>query len=184
MRVVILEAPQSMLDERRQLGLDGRDEMWDGELHMVPPAKDAHQGMSGAFFEVVAPLARARGLVARIETGLFRRDSDYRVPDVQVRRPEHGSECGSEGAELVVEVRSKDDETYDKAPFYASVGVREMLVLHPGPRTAELYRLADGVLRAVEPDESGALHCTTLDLMLVTTDGVLLASWPGGSAEI
>jgi hypothetical protein len=35
----MLEVPQAMLDERQRLGLDGRDEMWDGELHMVPPPR-------------------------------------------------------------------------------------------------------------------------------------------------
>ncbi|MGQ0465861.1 MAG: Uma2 family endonuclease [Sporichthyaceae bacterium] len=184
MRVVILEAPQSMLDERRRLGLDKRDEMWDGELHMVPPPRDAHQGMSRDFYDAVAPLARAVGLVVRWETGLFRHDSDYRVPDLQFRRPEHGSERGSEGAELVVEVRSPKDETYQKLPFYAAVGVREMLVLHPEPRTAELYRLEEGVLRPVDQDEDGALHCVVLDVTLRAADGVLRLAWSGGSAEL
>ena len=36
MRAVLLEVPEAMLDERRRLGHDGRDEMWDGVLHMVP----------------------------------------------------------------------------------------------------------------------------------------------------
>jgi hypothetical protein len=30
MRVLMLDAPQAMLDERRRLGQDVRDEMWDG----------------------------------------------------------------------------------------------------------------------------------------------------------
>jgi len=34
-RVVFLEAPEQLLAERRRLGLDGRDEMWEGELHRV-----------------------------------------------------------------------------------------------------------------------------------------------------
>lgn len=34
-RVVFLEAPEQLLAERRRLGFDGRDEMWEGELHMV-----------------------------------------------------------------------------------------------------------------------------------------------------
>jgi hypothetical protein len=37
MRVVWLEAPGGLLEERRRLGLDIRDEMWDGVLHVVPP---------------------------------------------------------------------------------------------------------------------------------------------------
>lgn len=37
MRAVLLEVPEGMLAERCQLGLDGRDEVWDGVLYMVPP---------------------------------------------------------------------------------------------------------------------------------------------------
>ena len=32
MRVLMLDAPQAMLDERRRLGHDVRDEMWDGRV--------------------------------------------------------------------------------------------------------------------------------------------------------
>jgi hypothetical protein len=46
----MLEAPQALLDERRRLGLDRRDEMWDGVLHVVPPPKDAHQSLGAEFF--------------------------------------------------------------------------------------------------------------------------------------
>ena len=43
-RAVVLEVdPQLLTDTLTPLGLDGRDEMWDGELHMVPPASGTHQ---------------------------------------------------------------------------------------------------------------------------------------------
>ncbi len=45
-RVLILDAPQSMLDERHRMGLDRRDEMWDGIVHLAPPAGDEHRGVS------------------------------------------------------------------------------------------------------------------------------------------
>lgn len=32
-----MEVPEAMLAERRRLGLDRRDEMWNRVLHMVPP---------------------------------------------------------------------------------------------------------------------------------------------------
>ncbi|MDN5933289.1 MAG: Uma2 family endonuclease, partial [Pseudonocardia sp.] len=106
MRVVMVDAPQSMLDERRRLGIDGRDEMWDGVLHVVPPAGGPHQRLGGSFFVVTHPLADRRGLVAHFETGLFDSEKNFRVPDLSFSRPEHLSERGVEGADLVVEVRS------------------------------------------------------------------------------
>ncbi len=157
--VLILDAPQAMLDERRALGLDKRDEMWDGVVHMVPPAKDAHQGLSLEFVAVALPIAKERGLISRMQTGLFDSDSNFRVPDQLYRRPDQGSERGAEGAELVVEVRSPNDETYRKMPYYAERGVREVLVLHPEPRQVELFRSVDGELRPVDPDADGGFRC-------------------------
>ena len=40
MRAVMLDVPESLLDERRRLGLDVFDEVWEGVLHMVPPPSD------------------------------------------------------------------------------------------------------------------------------------------------
>ncbi len=180
----MLDAPQAMLDERRQLGLDGRDEMWDGLLHLVPPPGDAHQELSLEFSYVVGPLAKRLGLVPRMETGLFRSDGDYRVPDQLYRRPEHGSERGAEGAEVVVEVRSEDDETYRKLPFYAALGVREVIVLHPQGRHVELFRSVDGALRPVSADAEGGFVSDVLGIRLRTVDGALHVTWKDGSAEL
>ncbi len=41
-------------------------------------------------------------------------------------------------ADLVVEVRSPDDESYAKLDFYAAKGVREVLVLHPAEGSADI----------------------------------------------
>jgi Uma2 family endonuclease len=184
MKVLILDAPQHMLDERRRLGLDGRDEMWDGVLHMVPPAGDRHQGLGAAFLVAVAPLAESRGLVSRYETGLFHADDDYRVPDLLFRRPDQGSERGAEGAELVVEIRSPNDETYVKLPFYAQIGVREVLVLHPEDRRVELFRPVAGQMLPVTADASGGLRCEVLGIWLLTVDQKLRIAWDSGSAEV
>ena len=39
----MLDVPESLLDERRRLGLDVFDEVWEGVLHMVPPPSGEHQ---------------------------------------------------------------------------------------------------------------------------------------------
>lgn len=184
MRVVWLEAPEGLLDERRALGLDGHDEMWEGELHVVPPAGGPHQGLSTEFLLAVGPLAKRLGLVPRMETGLFRRADDYRVPDQLYCRPEHLSDRGAEGAELVVEVRSEGDETYRKLPFYAALGVREVLVLHPAPRRAELYRLVEDRLLPVQADAAGELASDVLGVRVAAQPAALHLTWDGGSAEV
>lgn len=178
-KVLMLDAPQSMLDERHRLGLDGRDEMWDGVLHMVPPPSGPHQRLSGDFYAALYARARALGLVPHFETGLFHVTDDFRIPDQLYCRPEHLSERGAEGAELVVEVRSPRDETYDKIPFYTSCAVREMLVIHPGEHRAELLRAVDGELRPVED-----AHSQVLDVTFTATGDALRIAWEGGFAEI
>ncbi|MGQ0625554.1 MAG: Uma2 family endonuclease, partial [Sporichthyaceae bacterium] len=184
MRVLILDAPQAMLDERRRLGLDGRDEVWDGVVHVVPPPKEAHQRLSLAFYDVVGTRARGLGLVPRLETGLFDSDRNFRVPDHLYRRPEQESERGAEGAELVVEIRSPRDETYDKLAFYAERGVREVLVLHPEPCAVELFVNVGGAMQPVPVDAAGAVHCAVLDLSIAAVDAILRITWPGHSTDI
>lgn len=100
MRVVMLEVPpevQTMLDERRRSGLDVRDEMWDGELHIVPPPGGPHQRLSTRLNARLFDHAEHRGLVPHMETGLFRSQDDYRVPDQLFCRPDQVSDRGAEG---------------------------------------------------------------------------------------
>ncbi|OLT22911.1 hypothetical protein BJF78_32800 [Pseudonocardia sp. CNS-139] len=184
MRVLMLDAPQALLDERRRLGHDVRDEMWDGVLHMVPPPGGPHQQFGADFLMLVGPRVRTRGLRAQYETGLFRTANDYRVPDLVFFRPEHFSDRGVEGAELVLEIRSKDDETYEKIGFYSGAGVREMIVAHPHERRVELFRAVGGRLMPVQPGPDGEHVSEVLGITLRTVDGELEITWDGGSAVV
>ncbi|MGH9123603.1 MAG: Uma2 family endonuclease [Acidimicrobiales bacterium] len=134
MRGVLLEVPESILADRRRLGVDRFDEMWAGELHMVPPPSEEHQRIGLRLVLLLAPLAEDAGLSLRYETGLFDPDaedpSDYRVPDLVVFGESRRSARGVEGAAtLVVEIRSTGDETLGKLPFFERVGVEEVLVV-------------------------------------------------------
>ena len=62
MRGVLVEVPESLLAERRRLGVDRFDEMWGGELHMVPPPSNEHQRIGRDIVLVLAPLAEEAGL--------------------------------------------------------------------------------------------------------------------------
>lgn len=130
----MLEVPDSLLAERHRLGHDFFDEMWEGELHMVPPPSGYHQRLASWLAGQWRPLAAAAGLEVIAETGLFDPAvadfSSYRQPDLAVYRPDQLSRRGIEGrAELVVEIRSLDDESYQKIPFYQRVGVAELLII-------------------------------------------------------
>lgn len=187
MRAVVLEVPQSLLDERRRTGADRWDELWEGELHMVSPPSGDHQLLGGRLYRVMAPLAEARGLVAFYETGLFTPgvDGDYRVPDHTYARPDQLSRRGVEGGPpLVVEIRSPGDESYEKLDWYAARDVGEVLVLDPDTRGVELFVLRGDRLVLVQPSPDG-VTVDAVGARLRTVDGPgLRVTWDAGTATV
>jgi Uma2 family endonuclease len=139
---------EQLLHRRTALGLDHRDEMWEGVLHMVPPAGGPHQILASRLNAALLPRAEALGLVIAPQSGLFdpaRPDERWRVPDVLAARPEHWTERGVEGpADLVVEILSPRDESLEKFPFYAEMGVAQILLVEPRELVFSLHTL-DGV---------------------------------------
>lgn len=189
MRAVLVEVSDWMLEDRRLKGLDTFDEMWDGVLHMVPPPMDNHQRLELSLGAALLPLATARGLVASVETGLFRpgqTERDYRVPDLVISRPENRTRHGVEGrAELVVELRSPNDETYHKLDFYAEMQVQELLVIDPGTCALAAFVLRREELVAVPAGPDGSVALTCLGVTLSTPSaGTLRLAWPGGATDI
>jgi hypothetical protein len=186
-RVLFLEQPREvldLLDRRRRWGADRWDEVWSGVLHVVPlPSGDA-QRFNTDFFATVAPRAGAGGLKPYFTLGLFRADDDYRVPRQSYCRPEHVQERGAEGAELVLEIRSAGDETYEKIEFYSERGVREMLVAHPEEGRIELFRAVGGRLIPMQPGPDGEHTSDVLGITLRSVDGKLEITWDGGSATV
>ena len=105
--------------------------MWDGELHMVPPANGNHQRLGTRLLRSCAASLIARGLLISHETGFFRAADDYRVPTGPCTGRDQASDRGSEGAELVIEIRSPRDESVAKVPWYLAQGCREVLIVDP-----------------------------------------------------
>lgn len=180
---MILSVPEALLEERRRAGVDGRDEMWEGVLHMVPPPRGPHQRLSTDVLYVCIPLARRRGLVPHVETGVFRADDDYKVPDQAFALPAQLSDRGIEGGPpLVFEFRSPGDETYDKLGWYWATGVQEVLVVHPDTRLPEVFvRGEAGMVRR----PGTPVRLETLGVELSVVDGPQLRLvWEDGSAEV
>jgi Uma2 family endonuclease len=172
MRGLLLEVPESLLAERRRLGIDRWDEMWEGVLHLVPPPSGWHQEFGSELFLFLGPIAKARGLKATYETGLFGSEKSYRTPDLAFSLPSQRTERGVEGgAELVIEILSPNDETYEKLPFYAAFPVREVLVLNPDTRAIELLVLQGGTYYRVAADEKGLVRSSVLGVAFATRDG-------------
>lgn len=62
MRVVLVDAPESLLEQRRRQGMDKFDEMWEGEWHFANPPKSWHQRLNFDLGLVLGPRARQLGL--------------------------------------------------------------------------------------------------------------------------
>jgi Uma2 family endonuclease len=186
MRVLMLEPPPGFLEERHRLGHDRFDEMWEGVLHMVPFPSDPHQTFTSDLFLVLGPIAKARGLRPTIQSGVYLADDDYRGPDIVVTQLAHRTRRGVEGgAEFVVETLSPNDDSYKKLPFYAKLGVKEALYVHPETRIFDFYVLRDGALQIVCPDPKGRARCETLGVSFATGRGPRLeVAWRGGKAKV
>lgn len=137
-----LDIPEEILEERRRLGHDKKDECWDGVIHMVPPPSAIHDRFTLDLAVALDAIAKRRGWRAWT-AGVYEPDTDksWRVPDISLARPEQVSTRGLEGAELAVEVLSPHDESRKKFGFYARVGVRELWLIDPATRATELYAL-------------------------------------------
>lgn len=185
MKAMLIDARQGLLDQRRREGIDKLDERWEGMWHLVNPPKRWHSRLNTDLLLTLGPIAKQRGLDAYGDgTGVFAASDDWRVPDQVYARPPHRTDDGVSSADLVIEVRSPDDETYEKLPFYAARGINEVLVLHKD-RRVELYRLReDGAYVRVE-DAAGRVHCATLDVAFEQVDGpALRLTWPTGEATL
>jgi Uma2 family endonuclease len=170
MRAVWLDVPESFLEERRRLGHDRKDELWDGVLHMVPPGTFVHGSVIGDLTIALDAVARRRGMRAYpSELGVFEHDTNYRVPDITIVRPQHITERGLIGAELVVEVLSPRDESREKQPFYAARAIPESWIVAPRTRVVEIYALRDERYVRIDGHRSPTLgiDVTTIE----TTDG-------------
>jgi len=143
MRAVILEIDEGMLAERARLGLDRRDEMWEGVLHMVPQPSGRHQVLATALARYLYDHAGRRGCEVANEIGTYAEDRDYRVPDVAVFPRSSRVGRGVDGPPLVLfEILSPGDESREKVPWYLSRGSVAVVILNPDTFAVEVHTAA------------------------------------------
>jgi Uma2 family endonuclease len=188
MRAVMM-VDREWLAERRRRGIDSRDEVWDGVLHVPPEPTSDHQRLESALESVLRPIAIARGLECFHQLSILdpsNHDKNYRTPDLLVVDPAHIIRRGSEGpVVLAIEILSPDDESRDKMPFYVARGVQELWLVDPETRVVEVYLLRNGRFYTIVADRAGILCAPALDLELSIVSGPKLrVAWQGGAAEI
>jgi Uma2 family endonuclease len=189
MKAVIARVSDEELARRRRIGVDRWDEMWEGVLHMPPAPNYEHQRILDRLIIVLAQLIEdaGRGTV-RSGINVFHDtagNENYRIPDLTFVARGREAVIAVDGIrggapDAVVEIRSPDDETYDKLPFFADLGVLEVIVVDRDTKTPEIFRLAGAQYVALQPDANGWLASGTFGLRLKRGDGsTLLVEDPG-----
>ncbi|PRY12115.1 Uma2 family endonuclease [Kineococcus rhizosphaerae] len=148
------------LERRRALGLDKRDEIWDGIYHVTPHAHASHARLAIRLVVALHGRAAQRGLEGLAEFNLGV-ENDFRVPDLAFVPVDAELQLYVPTATIVVEIVSPDDASRAKVPFYLARGVREVWLVDPEQRTVEV----------VTPE--GASHSQVLDLTTGEVAGLL-----------
>lgn len=188
MRAIYIDVPEDLIRQRRRLGIDRCDEMWEGELHMSPPPSWEHQGIDqdlvrffllhwqdlgeGHFRSNVG--VRPRN-VPLLDIAGEKLPEDFRAPDLVFlvtgtqARLHRGWVVGAPDA--LIEIRSPGDETYEKFPFYHALGVPEVIVIHRDSKAVEVYARARREYRRVAPGPDGSVASKVLDTEFRTVRG-------------
>ena len=161
---------EQLIAHRRALGLDGFDEVWEGEYHVAPHAHSDHGIISRALGVALDPFAQRAGLLG-LDAFNLGDPRDYRVPDGGFVRGRPGTLYVPTAA-VVVEVVSPDDETFAKLPFYVAHGVEEVLVALPEQQQVRCFDLTSG-----EP----VLTAASAVLGITMQDLTAAIAWPGST---
>lgn len=166
----------ALIEERRRLGIDTYDEVWDGEYRVNPYPLLEHQRIcTGVLVWLTPRLAHERGTLI---LGLNLLDApsgwhNFRCPDLVFVAAHHEhilmrDGIRVEGPDALFEVRSPGDDTYKKFPFYAKLGVREVIVIDRNSKRPDVFRLrgaGSGTDYAtIRPDADGWVLAQTMDV--------------------
>jgi Uma2 family endonuclease len=162
--------PEHVLEWRKRTGMSQRDEVWDGVLHMSPEPDCEHQDFEGsleAWLRQNWGRPRRAKVYHRINLSPPGADSNwihnFRIPDlVLLTRARYSINHRTHfegGPEVVVEIRSPDDESEDKLPFYARLGILEVWIIDRDTKEVDLYLLSDNFYELQAAGNEG-WHCS------------------------
>ena len=146
---------------REHCGADRFDEMWAGVLHMAPTPTFHHQSHASRilsfFVDVWGPRTGSTAVMQVNVSTPERWDQDYRIPDVSVLLPDRvpQGEAMFVQPNVVFEIRSPGDETYEKLSFYAAVGVDALVVVERDTKAAQVFARSGEHFALVPPSGEG-----------------------------
>jgi Uma2 family endonuclease len=145
-----MDRADELIEERKRIGADRYDEVWDGVYVMPSMPTLKHQELVSDLDAVFTEVVKRAGL-GKVYPGVNVSDrgadwkQNYRVPDLVVilknsRAVSHSTHVQG-GPDFLIEIESPGDDSEEKFPFYGQIGVREMLLIHRDRRTLRLLRL-------------------------------------------
>jgi Uma2 family endonuclease len=159
-----IDEADELIRERKRRGADRYDEVWDGVYVMPSMPTLKHQELVHDLDAIFNEVVKRPGL-GKVYPGLNVSDrgpgwkENYRVPDLVVvlrnSRAVSRRTHVQGGPDFLVEIESPGDDTEEKVPFYAQIGVRELLIIHRDQRTLRLLRLEGEELVLVKPSPAG-----------------------------
>jgi Uma2 family endonuclease len=163
---------------RARTGADRFDEMWEGVLHMTPSRSFQHQLHASRilnFFVEVWCRRTGGGAVMQMNVSTPEHwDRDYRIPDISVMRPDRlpRGEVMFVRPNAVFEIRSPGDETYEKLPFYAAVGVEAVVVVERDTKATQVFARSGGDFVLLPPSANGWTSIRPIEVELRTTESI------------
>jgi Uma2 family endonuclease len=147
-----------IIRQRKRSGAYRWDEVWNGVYVVSPDPDIQHQGFAGHLLYVLhMAIGHLAGIGIYPSINISDRDDhwrrNFRCPDAAVFLPGNPAENRGAywfgGPDFLVEILSKGDRARRKLPFYARVGVREVLLVDRFPWSLELHRRIDDKLQPV-----------------------------------
>jgi len=185
MTVMVLDpyVEQQILAGRAGSEGDRYDEVWEGVYVVTPLPNDEHQEIVSALTSILQDVIGWPRL-GQVRAGVNLSDREegwkenYREPDVAVflrdtKAVNYGTHWRG-AADFLVEIISPGERTRDKIPFYASLGVVELLIVDRDPWALELYRQQNGQL-----DKIGQSTLAAPEVLASQTVGLTFQLLPG-----
>lgn len=185
MQALVIDPDPEWLEQRRLMGGDRWDEVWEGVLHVVPTPTSVHQRFELDLAIALREPVRARGLVLCTQLAIYLGEKNYRTPDITILPESEIREIGCTTADIVIEVLSPRDESRKKLAFYAAHGISEVWLVEPVSRTTEVYVLRGDQYYVALPNRAGVVEAPRLGLELSVVEGPRLRlAWDGGAADV
>ncbi|HTU17986.1 MAG TPA: Uma2 family endonuclease [Gemmataceae bacterium] len=172
---------------RKRTGADRWDEMWEGVLHMPPMPNRDHQDLEFCLESYLrfywAPTCQGKVYHQINLAAIGGWMSNYRIPDLVLLLPQRfaidRNEYFEGAPDVVVEIRSPGDETYEKLPFYRDLGVPEAWVIDRDTRIPEMHVLKRGRYKKQSATAQGWVRSPNMRIEMAGLNGKLAVRLAG-----